>query len=37
MKLMIAQGKDMLIISGLIMKSRRVNMFGRKDNGAHLD
>jgi hypothetical protein len=36
MKLMIAQGKDMLIKSGLIMKSRSVNMSGRKDNGAHL-
>jgi hypothetical protein len=36
MKLMIAKGKDMLIISGLSMKSRSVNMSGRKDNGAHL-
>jgi hypothetical protein len=33
---MITQGKDMLIKSGLIMKSRSVSMFGRKDNGAHL-
>jgi hypothetical protein len=36
MKLMIAQGKDMLIISGLIMKNKSVNMSSRKDNGAHL-
>jgi hypothetical protein len=34
MKLMITQEKDMLIISGLIMKNRRVNMSGRKDSGA---
>jgi hypothetical protein len=33
---MITQEKDMLIQSGLIMKSRSVNMSGRKDNGAHL-
>jgi hypothetical protein len=37
MKWMIAQGKDMLIKNGSIMKSRNVNMSGRKDNGAHLD
>jgi hypothetical protein len=36
MKLMIAQEKDMLIKSGLIMKRRSVNMSGRKDSGAHL-
>jgi hypothetical protein len=36
MKLMITQGKDMLIQNGLIMKSKSVNMSGRKDNGAHL-
>jgi hypothetical protein len=36
MKLMINQGKDMLIIDGLIMKKKSMNMFGRKDNGAHL-
>jgi hypothetical protein len=28
--------KDMLIKSGSIMKSKSVNMSGRKDNGAHL-
>jgi hypothetical protein len=37
MKLMITQEKDMLIKSGLIMKSRSMNMSDRKDNGAHLD
>jgi hypothetical protein len=37
MKLMITEEKDMLIISGLIMKNRIVNMSGRKDSGAHLD
>jgi hypothetical protein len=38
MKLMINQGKDMLIIDGLIMKKKKksVNMSGRKDSGAHL-
>jgi hypothetical protein len=37
MKLMINQGKDMLITGGLIMKKKkRVNMSGRKDSGAHL-
>jgi hypothetical protein len=36
MKLMINQGKDMLIIDGLIMKKKSVNMSGRKDSGAHL-
>jgi hypothetical protein len=36
MKLMIAQGKDMLIKSGLIMKNQNMNMSGRKDSGAHL-
>jgi hypothetical protein len=37
MKLMINQGKDMLIIDGLIMKKKKiVSMFGRKDSGAHL-
>jgi hypothetical protein len=33
---MINQGKDMLIIDGLIMKKKSVNMSGRKDSGAHL-
>jgi hypothetical protein len=28
--------KDMLIISGLIMKNKSVNMSGMKDSGAHL-
>jgi hypothetical protein len=28
--------KDMLIIGGLIIKNKNVNMSGRKDNGAHL-
>jgi hypothetical protein len=37
MKLMINQGKDMLIIDGLIMKKKKsVNMSGRKGSGAHL-
>jgi hypothetical protein len=36
MRLMINQGKDMLIIEGLIMKKKSVNMSGRKDSGAHL-
>jgi hypothetical protein len=36
MKLMITQGKDMLIIGGWIMKNKNVNMSGRKDSGAHL-
>jgi hypothetical protein len=36
MRLMINQGKDMLIIDGLIMKKKSVNMSGRKDSGAHL-
>jgi hypothetical protein len=37
MKLMINQGKDMLITGGLIMKKNKsVNMSGRKDSGAHL-
>jgi hypothetical protein len=36
MKLMITQEEDMLIISGLIMKNMIMNMFGRKDSGAHL-
>jgi hypothetical protein len=37
MKLMINQGKDMLITGGLIMKKRKiVSMSGRKDGGAHL-
>jgi hypothetical protein len=39
MKLMINQGKDMLITGGLIMKKKKkksVNMSGRKDSGAHL-
>jgi hypothetical protein len=36
MKLMITQEKDMLIIGGLIMKKKSVNMSGRKDSGAHL-
>jgi hypothetical protein len=33
---MINQEKDMLITDGLIMKNKNVNMFGRKDSGAHL-
>jgi hypothetical protein len=37
MKLMINQGKDMLITDGLIMKKKKIaNMSGRKDSGAHL-
>jgi hypothetical protein len=36
MKLMITQGKDMLIIGGLIMKNKSMNMSGRKGSGAHL-
>jgi hypothetical protein len=36
MRLMINQGKDMLITDGLIMKKKRVNMSGRKDSGADL-
>jgi hypothetical protein len=36
MRLMINQGKDMLIIDGLIMKKKSVNMSDRKDSGAHL-
>jgi hypothetical protein len=36
MRLMINQGKDMLIIDGLIMKKKNVNMSGTKDSGAHL-
>jgi hypothetical protein len=36
MKLMITQEKDMLIIGGLIMKNKSVNMSGGKDSGAHL-
>jgi hypothetical protein len=37
MKIMINQGKDMLITDGLIMKKRKiVSMSGRKDSGAHL-
>jgi hypothetical protein len=36
MKSMIAQRKDMLIIGGLIMKSKSMDMSGRKDSGAHL-
>jgi hypothetical protein len=36
MKLMITQEKDMLIIGGLIMKNKSVNMSDRKDSGAHL-
>jgi hypothetical protein len=38
MKLMINQGKDMLITDGLIMKKKKkiVSMSGRKDSGAHL-
>jgi hypothetical protein len=33
---MITQEKDMLIIGGLIMKKKTVNIYGRKDSGAHL-
>jgi hypothetical protein len=36
MKLMINQGKDMLITDGLIMKKKIVSMSGRKDSGARL-
>jgi hypothetical protein len=37
MKLMINQGKDMLITDGLIMKKKKImSMSGRKDSGAHL-
>jgi hypothetical protein len=37
MRLMINQGKDMLIIDELIMKKKKiVNMSGRKDCGALL-
>jgi hypothetical protein len=37
MKLMINQGKDMLITDGLIMKKKKImNISARKDNGAHL-
>jgi hypothetical protein len=36
MRLMINQGKDVLIIDGLIMKKKSVNMSGRNDSGAHL-
>jgi hypothetical protein len=38
MRLMINQGKDMLIIDGLIMKKKKksVNMSGRKNSGAHV-
>jgi hypothetical protein len=37
MKLMINQGKDMLITGGLIMKKKKiVSMSDRKDSGAHL-
>jgi hypothetical protein len=36
MKWMITQGKDVLIKSGLIMKSKSVSMSGGKDSGAHL-
>jgi hypothetical protein len=36
MKTMIIQEKDMLIIGGLIMKDKSVNMSARKDSGAHL-
>jgi hypothetical protein len=37
MKLMINQGKDMLITDALIMKKRKiVSMSGRKDSGTRL-
>jgi hypothetical protein len=37
MRLMINQGKDMLITGGLIMRKKKiVSMFGRRDSGAHL-
>jgi hypothetical protein len=38
MRIMINQGKDMLIIDGLIMKKKKksVNMSGRKNSGAHV-
>jgi hypothetical protein len=38
MKLMINQGRDMLITGGLIMKKKKkiVSMSGRRDSGAHL-
>jgi hypothetical protein len=35
-EVMITQGRDMLIIGGLIMKNKSVNMSGRKDSGPHL-
>jgi hypothetical protein len=38
MKLMINQGRDMLITDGFIMKKKKniVDMSGRKDSGARL-
>jgi hypothetical protein len=34
---MINQGKDMLIIDGLIMKKKKIMaMSGKRDSGAHL-
>jgi hypothetical protein len=37
MKLMINQGKDMLITDGLIIKKKKiVSISGRRDSGAHL-
>jgi hypothetical protein len=36
MKLMITEGKDMLIRSGLIWKNWDVNTSGKMDSGAHL-
>jgi hypothetical protein len=37
MKLMVNQGKDMLITDGLIMKKKKiVSMSGRNDSGARL-
>jgi hypothetical protein len=37
MKLMINQGKDMLITGGLTMKKRKImGMSGKRDSGAHL-
>jgi hypothetical protein len=33
---MINQEKDVLIIGGLIMKNKNVNMSGGKGSGAHL-
>jgi hypothetical protein len=37
MKLMINQGRDMLITDGLIMKKKKIaGTSGKRDNGVHL-